>query len=122
MTPHSTAESPLNITLPSGWSNAAMALLEPDEQVLAWLEPDLDDKLYFATGAIVLTAQCLVMDISAGTVLYINNVSGTSSDNLANAANVVVTLTNGTATANDLSFKSGKFSYEGVVIRPTPVS
>ena len=60
MTPHSTAESPLNITLPSGWSNAAMALLEPDEQVLAWLEPDLDDKLYFATGAIVLTARRLL--------------------------------------------------------------
>jgi ATP-binding cassette subfamily B protein len=60
MTPLSTAESPLNITLPSGWSNAAMALLEPDEQVLAWLEPDLDDKLYFATGAIVLTARRLL--------------------------------------------------------------
>jgi ATP-binding cassette subfamily B protein len=37
-----------------------MALLEPDEQVLAWLEPDLDDKLYFATGAIVLTARRLL--------------------------------------------------------------
>ena len=60
MTPLSTAESPLNITLPSGWSNAAMALLEPDEQVLAWLEPDLDDKLYFATGAIVLTSRRLL--------------------------------------------------------------
>ena len=60
MTPPSTAESPLNITLPSGWSNAAMALLEPDEQMLAWLEPDLDDKLYFATGAIVLTSRRLL--------------------------------------------------------------
>ena len=60
MTPPSTAESPLNITLPSGWSNAAMTLLEPDEQMLAWLEPDLDDKLYFATGAIVLTSRRLL--------------------------------------------------------------
>ncbi len=60
MTPLSTAESPLNITLPSGWSGAAMALLEPDERVLAWLEPDLDEKLYFATGAIILTSRRLL--------------------------------------------------------------
>ena len=60
MTPLSTPESPLNITLPSGWSNAAMALLESDEQVLAWLEPDLDEKLYFATGAVVLTSRRLL--------------------------------------------------------------
>ena len=60
MTSLSTAESPLNITLPSGWSSAAMALLEPDEQVLAWLEPDLDEKLYFATGVIVLTSRRLL--------------------------------------------------------------
>jgi ATP-binding cassette subfamily B protein len=60
MTPLSTAESPLNLTLPSGWSSAARALLEPDEQVLAWLEPDLDEKLYFATSAIVLTSRRLL--------------------------------------------------------------
>jgi ATP-binding cassette subfamily B protein len=37
-----------------------MALLEPDEQILAWLEPDLDEKLYFVAGAIVLTTRRLL--------------------------------------------------------------
>lgn len=79
MTPLSTAESPLNITLPSGWSNAAMALLEPDEQVLAWLEPDLDDKLYFATGAIVLTARRLLSRAPNAQDWLVWNISATHS-------------------------------------------
>jgi ATP-binding cassette subfamily B protein len=79
MTPLSTAESPLNITLPSGWSNAAMALLESDEQVLAWLEPDLDDKLYFATGAIVLTARRLLSRAPNAQDWLVWNISATHS-------------------------------------------
>jgi ATP-binding cassette, subfamily B, bacterial len=79
MTPLSTVESPLNITLPSGWSNAAMALLEPDEQVLAWLEPDLDDKLYFATGAIVLTARRLLSRAPNAQDWLVWNISATHS-------------------------------------------
>jgi len=59
MTPLASSESTLSPSLPSSWSDTLTALLEPDEHVISWLEPDLDDRLYFATGALVLTSRRL---------------------------------------------------------------
>jgi ATP-binding cassette subfamily B protein len=46
--------------LPEALRHRAEAELRPGEQMLAWLEPDLDTKLNFARGLVLLTDQRLV--------------------------------------------------------------
>ena len=60
MTLLSSSEPALSPTLPVSWSGALTALLEQDEHVLAWLEPDLDERLFFAPGVLVLTSRRLL--------------------------------------------------------------
>ncbi|WP_435433438.1 ABC transporter ATP-binding protein [Zwartia vadi] len=59
MTTLSASELTLGPTMPTSWSGELTALLEPDEHVLAWLEPDLDEQLFFASGALVLSSNRL---------------------------------------------------------------
>jgi len=60
MTSLSSTNSAAEITLPIGWAEAIGPLLEPDEKVLSWLEPDLDAQLFFAKGALILTSRRLL--------------------------------------------------------------
>ncbi|MFZ4709438.1 MAG: ABC transporter ATP-binding protein [Zwartia sp.] len=60
MTSHSTAETAFELTLPTAWAAEMKSLLAPDEKVLAWLEPDLDSKGFFALGLLFLTSTRLV--------------------------------------------------------------
>ena len=60
MTSHSTAETAFEVTLPTAWAAEMKSLLAPDEKVLAWLEPDLDSKGFFASGLLFLTPTRLV--------------------------------------------------------------
>jgi len=60
MTSHSTAETAFELTLPTAWAAEMKSLLAPDEKVLAWLEPDLDSKGFFAPGLLFLTPTRLV--------------------------------------------------------------
>jgi len=43
--------------LPAGWAAAAQNQLEPGETVLAWLETDLNTRLFYAPGLVVLTCR-----------------------------------------------------------------
>ena len=60
MTSLSTHNSAIELILPSGWAQAIEPLLEPEEKILAWVEPDLDQQLFFATGALLLTSRRLL--------------------------------------------------------------
>ena len=60
MTSHSTAETAFELTLPTAWAAEMKSLLAPDEKVLAWFEPDLDSKGFFAPGLLFLTPTRLV--------------------------------------------------------------
>ena len=60
MTSHSTAETAFELTLPTAWAAEMKSLLAPDERALAWLEPDLDSKGFFAPGLLFLTPTRLV--------------------------------------------------------------
>src|SRR5262249_4359845 len=42
-------------TLPQNWHAEVTAQLEPGESLLAWFEPDLDERLHYAQGLVVLT-------------------------------------------------------------------
>jgi ATP-binding cassette subfamily B protein len=46
-----------NFMLPSQWKASASAQLSPQENVLAWLEVDLDAQLQFAKGLLIVTDQ-----------------------------------------------------------------
>ncbi len=46
-----------NFMLPSEWKASASAQLSPQENVLAWLEVDLDAQLQFAKGLLIVTDQ-----------------------------------------------------------------
>jgi len=46
-----------NVVLPEGWKTPALAQLTPQENVLAWLEVDLDSHLHFARGLLIVTDQ-----------------------------------------------------------------
>lgn len=50
----------MDVNLPAGWAEAIGPLLEPDEKVLSWLEPDLDAQLFFAKGALILSSRRLL--------------------------------------------------------------
>jgi ATP-binding cassette subfamily B protein len=52
--------SAIELILPSGWAQAIELLLEPDEKILTWLEPDLDQHLFFSSGVLVLTSRRLL--------------------------------------------------------------
>lgn len=47
-------------TLPASWRDDAQSQLEPGESLLAWFEPDLDDKLFYARGLVLLTDRRLL--------------------------------------------------------------
>ena len=46
-----------NFMLPSHWKASASAQLSPHENVLAWLEVDLDAQLQFVKGLLIVTDQ-----------------------------------------------------------------
>jgi ATP-binding cassette subfamily B protein len=60
MTSLPTADPAFESTLPTAWAVEIRSLLAPGENVLAWLEPDLDSNLFFATGILFLTPSRLV--------------------------------------------------------------
>ena len=60
MTSLLTNNSAIELILPSGWAQAIESLLEPDEKILAWVEPDLDQHLFFSTGVLILTSRRLL--------------------------------------------------------------
>lgn len=76
---------------------------------------------FFSAGAMAITCQ-LLSTTAAAAAGYTFNQSGTCSDSFTNPVDFVITMQNGSATANDINFGSGKFVYEGVIIRPTPVN
>jgi ATP-binding cassette subfamily B protein len=43
--------------LPESWRSDAEARLEPGEPLLAWFEPDLDERLDYARGLVILTGR-----------------------------------------------------------------
>ena len=45
------------VVLPEGWQSSALAQLSPQENVLAWLEVDLNAQLHFALGLLIVTDQ-----------------------------------------------------------------
>ena len=47
-------------TIPAAWSRLLERQLEPGETIHAWLETDLDERLHFAVGLIVLTDRRLL--------------------------------------------------------------
>src|SRR6476620_2755625 len=47
-------------TLPNPWSSLVPQALKEAEQVIAWLELDLDNRLKFESGLLVLTNQRLI--------------------------------------------------------------
>ncbi|MBU1237410.1 MAG: ABC transporter ATP-binding protein/permease [Gammaproteobacteria bacterium] len=53
-------------SLPEMWRIATADFLDADEQVAAWLEPDLDGKLRFARGLIVVTDRRIVARAADG--------------------------------------------------------
>ncbi len=59
-----------NVVLPEGWKVPALTQLTPQENVLAWLEVDLDGQLHFARGLLIVTDQrVLSASPGAGTEL-----------------------------------------------------
>ncbi len=52
--------APVLLDLPAAWREDLQLQLTPQENVLAWLEVDLDARLYFAQGLLVLTSQRLI--------------------------------------------------------------
>jgi ATP-binding cassette subfamily B protein len=46
--------------LPEAWADAVQQHLAPGESILAWLETDLDNKLHYAPGMVVLTTDRLL--------------------------------------------------------------
>ncbi len=47
-------------SFPPAWQPAVAGRLEPGEDVLAWFEPDLDTRLHYAAGLVVLTGRRLL--------------------------------------------------------------
>ncbi len=47
-------------TLPTNWQSEVRAQLEPSETILAWFEPDLDERLMYARRLVVLTDRRLI--------------------------------------------------------------
>lgn len=47
-------------SIPSEWTSTLRQHLEPGERLLAWVEPDLDERLFYATGLVVLTDRRLL--------------------------------------------------------------
>jgi len=58
-----------NFMLPSEWKASASAQLSPQENVLAWLEVDLDTRLQFAKGLLIVTDQRILSADSASSGL-----------------------------------------------------
>ncbi|MEN9688334.1 MAG: hypothetical protein RI998_331 [Pseudomonadota bacterium] len=52
--------APVLLDLPASWREDLQLQLSSQENVLAWLEVDLDAQLYFAQGLLVLTSQRLI--------------------------------------------------------------
>ncbi|CAB1367760.1 ABC transporter ATP-binding protein [Denitratisoma oestradiolicum] len=47
-------------TLPESWRDEAMSRLDAGERLLAWLEPDLDNRLHFGQGLLLVTDRRLL--------------------------------------------------------------
>jgi ATP-binding cassette subfamily B protein len=47
-------------TFPESWRPTVEAALQPGERLLAWFEPDLDERLFYASGLVVLTDRRLL--------------------------------------------------------------
>ncbi len=61
------ASPPLAVpSFPADWGGAVQGRLQPGEAALAWLELDLDDRLHYAPGLLVLTSRRLLACGSPG--------------------------------------------------------
>jgi len=56
--------APVLLYLPALWRRELQLQLASEENVLAWLEVDLDDRLYFANSLLVLTGERLIWCVS----------------------------------------------------------
>ena len=52
---NSSLSAPPQVVLPEGWITSAVAQLSSQENVLAWLEVDLDAQLHFSRGLLIVT-------------------------------------------------------------------
>ncbi len=76
---------------------------------------------FYNAGAVVVIFKAESMT-TAGASGFLLIQSGTSSDNWANNQDIVITMQNGSASANDINFGQGKLAWEGVLLTPSPVS
>ncbi len=53
--PHSPSVSPLVPILPPAWQERLQPMLQPGEHLLAWIQTDLNSKLMYSDGVLVLT-------------------------------------------------------------------
>ena len=58
--------APVLLDLPAFWREDLQLQLSSEENVLAWLEVDLDERLYFGRGLLVLTHQRLLWQPASG--------------------------------------------------------
>ncbi len=56
--------APVLLDLPASWRRELQLQLTSEENVLAWLEVDLNDQLYFAHSLLVLTTDRLIWCVS----------------------------------------------------------
>jgi ATP-binding cassette, subfamily B, bacterial len=54
---NSSLSASTKVVLPEGWQSSAFAQLSPQENVLAWLEVDLNAQLHFSLGLLIVTDQ-----------------------------------------------------------------
>ena len=52
--------APVLLDVPASWRRELQLQLASEENVLAWLEVDLDPRLYFANSLLVLTGERLL--------------------------------------------------------------
>ncbi|MDN5837025.1 MAG: ABC transporter, partial [Nitrosospira sp.] len=55
-------------TLPSAWAATVESQLSDAEQVLAWMEIDLDARLHFTSGLVVVTNRRLLASTANGAI------------------------------------------------------
>jgi len=54
---NSSLSASTKVVLPEGWQTSAIAQLSAHENVLAWLEVDLNAQLHFSLGLLIVTDQ-----------------------------------------------------------------
>ena len=65
--------APVLLDLPAFWREDLQLQLSSEENVLAWLEVDLDAQLYFGRGLLVLTPQRLLWQPASGDKTWQNH-------------------------------------------------